>query len=119
MFNIVLSKTHNKRDGNNFEMLNFLVLDGDLHLPIMLETERQAVYRERKKERKKDVPRSPSYGVFILQLIRFERVCSNVYDFNIRKSILTAYLLKQCYRYHKIRKSLSKFRLPQTLRVDC
>ena len=80
MFNIVLSKIHNRRDGNNFEMLNFLVLDGD-------------------------VPRSPSYGVFILQLIRFERVCSNVYDFNIRKSILTAYLLKQCYRYHKIRNS--------------
>ena len=25
-----------------------------------------------------DVPRSPSYGVYILQLIRFARVCSNV-----------------------------------------
>ena len=29
-----------------------------------------------------DVPRSPSYGVYISQLIRFTRVCSNVNDFN-------------------------------------
>ena len=27
-----------------------------------------------------DVPRSPSYGVYISQLIRFARVCSNVDD---------------------------------------
>ena len=29
-----------------------------------------------------DVPRFPSYGVYISQLIRFARVCSNVDDFN-------------------------------------
>ena len=28
------------------------------------------------------VPRSHSYGVYILQIIRFARVCSNVDDFN-------------------------------------
>ena len=38
-----------------------------------------------------DVPRSPSYGVYISQLIRFTRVCSNVNDFNnINLYILTA-----------------------------
>ena len=52
-----------------------------------------------------DVPRSPSYS----QLIRFARVCSNVDDFNNRNLFLTAKLLKQGYRYHKIRKSFSKF----------
>ena len=31
-----------------------------------------------------DVPHSPSYGEYILQLIRFARVCSNVDDFNKR-----------------------------------
>ena len=51
------------------------------------------------------VPRSPSYGVYISQLIRFARVCSNVDDFNNRNLFLTAKLLKQGYRYHKIRKS--------------
>ena len=45
--------------------------------------------------------RSPSYGVYISQLIRFARVCSNVDNFN-RKLFLTAKLLKQGYRYHKI-----------------
>ena len=45
-----------------------------------------------------DVPRSPSYGVYISQLIHFARVCSNVDDFNNRN--LTAWLLKQGYIHH-------------------
>ena len=49
-----------------------------------------------------DVPRSPSYSVYISQLIRFARVCSNVDDFNNRNLFLTPKLLKQGYRYHKI-----------------
>ena len=57
----------------------------------------------------RDVPRSPSYGVYISQLICFARVCFNVDDFNNRNLFLTAKLLKQGYRYHKIRKAFSKF----------
>ena len=64
-------------DDFNFEIVNFPFLDGD-------------------------VPRSPSYGVYISQLIRFATVCSNVDDFNNRNLFLTAKLLKQGYRYHKI-----------------
>ena len=56
-----------------------------------------------------DFPRPPSYGVYISQLILFARVCSNVDDFNKRKIFLTAKLLQQGYRYHKIRKAFSKF----------
>ena len=80
----VSSKIYDKRDDFNFEIVNFPFLDGD-------------------------VPRSPSYGVYISQLIRFARVCSNVDDFNNRNLFLTAKLLKQGYRYHKIRKAFSKF----------
>ena len=47
-----------------------------------------------------DVPRSASYGVYISQLIRFARVSNKV---------LTAKLLRQGYRYHKLRKAFSKF----------
>ena len=43
---IVSSKIYDKRDDFNFEIVNFPFLDGD-------------------------VPRSPSYGVYISQLIRF------------------------------------------------
>ena len=81
---IVSSKIYEKRDDFNFEIVNFPFLDGD-------------------------VPRSRSNSVYISQLIRFARVCSNVDDFNNRNLILTAKLLKQGYRYHKIRKSFSKF----------
>ena len=56
-----------------------------------------------------DFPRSTSYGVYISQLIRFARVCSHVADFNARNKSLTAKLLQQGYRYHKLRKTFSKF----------
>ena len=47
--------------------------------------------------------------VNILQLIRFARVCSILNDFNNRNQFLTAKLVKQGYRYHKIHKAFSKF----------
>ena len=56
---IVSSKIYDKRDDFNFEIVNVQFLDGY-------------------------VPRSPSYGVYISQLIRFARVCSNVEDFKNR-----------------------------------
>ena len=56
-----------------------------------------------------DVPQRPSYGVYISQLIRFARASSHVTDFNNRNKFLTAKLLKQGYRYHKLRKAFSKF----------
>ena len=49
------------------------------------------------------------FGVYISQLIRFARVSSHDDDFNTRNKILTAKLLKQGYRYHKLRKAFSKF----------
>ena len=81
---IVSSKIYDKRDDFNFEIVNFPFFDGE-------------------------VPCSPSYGVYTFQLIRFARECSNVDDFNNRNLFLTAKLLKQGYRYHKIRKAFSKF----------
>ena len=72
-----------KSNDFDFEIVNFPFLDGD-------------------------VPRSPSYGVYISQLIRFARVFSNIDDFNNRTLLMTAKLLKQGYRYHKIRKAFSK-----------
>ena len=45
----------------------------------------------------------------ISQLIRFARASSFVADFNTRNKLLTQKLLKQGYRYHKLRKTFSKF----------
>ena len=46
---------------------------------------------------------------FTFQLIRFARVSSHLADFNARNKSLTAKLLQQGYRYHKLRKTFSKF----------
>ena len=56
-FRVFWLQIYDKRNNFNFEIVNFPFLDGD-------------------------VPRSPSYGVYISQLIRFARVCSHVDDFN-------------------------------------
>ena len=88
----VSSKIYDKRDAFDFDIVYFPFLDGD-------------------------VPRRPSYGVDIFQLIRFVRICSHVDDFNTRKKCFTAKLLKQghqgisepefygdlVYKYKKIR----------------
>ena len=48
--------------------------------------------------------------VFIfLNLIHFARVSSHVDDFNTGNKVLTAKLLGQGYRYHKLCKAFSKF----------
>ena len=56
-----------------------------------------------------DVPRSTSYGVYISQLIRFARASSYVVYFDTPNTLLTQRLLKQGYRYHKLRKAYSLF----------
>ena len=56
-----------------------------------------------------DVPRRPSYAVYIFQLIGFARTSSHFTDFNNRNKFLTAELLKQGYRYHKLCKAFSNF----------
>ena len=71
-----------KRDDFDFDFVNVPFLDGN-------------------------VPRLPSCGVYISQLKRFDRVCGPVEDFNARNKCLTAKLLNQDYRYHKLRKAFS------------
>ena len=56
-----------------------------------------------------DVPRSTSYGVYISQLIRFDRVSSHVDDFNTHNKVLTAKLLRQGYRYNKFVRRFRNF----------
>ena len=52
---------------------------------------------------------TPSYGVYISQLVRFARVCNNVSDFNERNLFITDKLLHQGFRYHKLVKTFTKF----------
>ena len=79
---IVSTKIYNKQD--DFDIANFPFLDSD-------------------------IPRRPSYGVYISQLIRFTRASLHVTDFNNRNKFFSAKPLKQGCRYHKLCKAFSKF----------
>ena len=57
----------------------------------------------------RDVPRLPSYGIYISQLVRFARCCTSVLDFHSKNLLFTSKLLTQGYRYHKLRKTFGKF----------
>ena len=95
--NVLSTKIYDKRDDFNFDIVNYPYLDGD-------------------------VPRSTSYGVYISQLIRFARACTSIEDFNTRNRTITEKLLKQGYRYVKLRKSFSKFyyrNLPLISKYKC
>ena len=72
---------YDKRDDFGFPIVNFPWLSGD-------------------------VPRLPSYGIYISQLVRFARCCSSVLDFHSKNLQMTSQLLTLGYRYHKLQKYL-------------
>ena len=78
----VNTKSFDKPDDFDFDIVNFPFLDGD-------------------------VPRSTYYCVYISQLIRCAR--GHVDNLNTHNKVLTAKLLRQGYRYHKLRQAFSKF----------
>ena len=81
--NDIHTSVYDKRDDFGFPIINFPWLSGY-------------------------VPRLPSYGIYILQLVRFARCCSKVFDFHSKNLQITSKLLTQGYRYHKLRKTFGK-----------
>ena len=82
----VSSKIYDKCDDFDFDIVNFIFLDGDY-------------------------PRRPSLGSVYSQLKKNARVCSHADYFNARNKCLTAKLLKHDYWYYKykLRKFFSRF----------
>ena len=80
----VHTSVYDKRDDFGFPIANFPWLSGD-------------------------VPRLPSYGVYISQLVRFARCCTGFSDFHSKILQITSKLLTHGYRYHKLRKTFGKF----------
>ena len=80
----IQTKIYDKREDFGFNIVNFPWLDGD-------------------------VPRLPSYGIYISQLIRYARACSHVSDFHDKNKQITKKLISQGFRYHKLVKSFWKF----------
>ena len=78
------TRLYDKRDDFNFPIVNFPFLNNN-------------------------IPSAPAYGVYVPQLIRFARTCSNYQDFMERGKVLTTKLLSQGYQKTKLVATLKKF----------
>ena len=77
------TRLYDKRDDFNFPIVNFPSLSSN-------------------------IPSAPAYGVYVSQLIRYARACSNYQDFMERGKGLTARLLSQGYQKTKLVATLKK-----------
>ena len=78
------TRLYDKRDDFNFPIVNFPFLSSN-------------------------IPSAPAYGVYVSQLIRYARTCSNYQDFMKRGKVLTTKLLSRGYQKTKLVATLKKF----------
>ena len=78
------TRLYDKRDDFDFHIVNFPYLSSN-------------------------IPSGPSYGVYISQLIRYARCCSDYDDFRYRHKCLVDRLLSQGYIALRVEKSFKKF----------
>ena len=78
------TRLYDKRDDFDFHIVNFPYLSSN-------------------------IPSGPSYGVYISQLIRYARCCSQYDDFRYRHKCLVDRLLSQGYTALRLEKSFKKF----------
>ena len=78
------ARLYDKQDDSNFPIVNFPFLSSN-------------------------VPSAPAYGVYVSQLIRYARTCSNYQHFMERGKVLTTKLLSQEYQKTKLVATLKKF----------
>lgn len=79
-----INSLFDKRDHFNFPIVNYPNLDGN-------------------------IPTSQSYGVFTSQLIRYSRGCMMFEDFKQRTKILGEKLMKQHFKFHKLKRCFNRF----------
>ena len=78
------TKLYDKRDDFDFPIVNFPFMDSN-------------------------IPSSPAYGVYISQLVRYARACSNYVDFKRRCKALTSKLISQGFIESKLKVAAKKF----------
>ena len=77
------TKTYDKRDDYSFEIINYPDLGGN-------------------------IPQGAAYGVYISQVLRYARVCSEKTDFDQRVRTLTGKLIKKGYTKESLKKTLHR-----------
>ena len=81
---VVKTTIYDKRDDFNFTIVNFPYLDSN-------------------------IPKNPAYGIYISQLVRYARICSNKHDFMQRHQRLSTKLQQQGFQRRQLQKSFAKF----------
>ena len=56
-----------------------------------------------------NIPSGPAYGVYISQLVRVGRICSDYHNFALRHYKLTKRLIHQGFRYSDLCRAFRKF----------
>ena len=78
-----ITKTYDKREAFNFDIVNFPDLSGN-------------------------TPHGPAYGIVISQTLRYARACSNISDFKDRVALLCKKLIQKGFAIKRINNSLRK-----------
>jgi len=80
----VISKLYDKRDDFDFEIINFPHLVSN-------------------------IPATPAYGVYMSQLIRYQRACASYSEFQRRHKLLANKLIKQGFTTNRLINAFKKF----------
>ena len=96
------ANTSDKETSFPFLALNIKVIGSDVHTSVYDKRDDFGFPIVNSPWLSGDVPRFPSYGVYISQLVR-------LVEFHSKNIQITSKLLTQGYRYHKLRKTFGKF----------
>ena len=80
----VKTSIYDKREDFDFKIVNFPYLESN-------------------------IPQNPAYGIYISQLVRYARICSNKSDFKTRNQRLMSKLEKQGFMKQRLERSFAKF----------
>ena len=105
----VLNKANTSHKETSFLDLNIKVIGGDVHTSVYDKLDDFGFPIVNSPWLSGDVPRLPSYGIYISQLVRFARCCTSILDFHSKNLQITSKLLTHGYKYHKLRKTFGKF----------
>ena len=92
-----LNKANTSDKGTSFLDLNIKVFGSDVHTSVYVKRDDFGCPFVNFPWLSGDVPRLPSYGVYISQLVRFARCCTSVSDFNSKNLLITSKILTQGY----------------------
>ena len=90
-----LNKANTSDKGTSFLDLNIRVISNNIHTSVNEKRDDFGFPIVNFPWLSGDVPRLPSYGIYISQLIQFARCCTSVFDFHSKNHQITSKLLAQ------------------------